>query len=480
MWFITDLGSKHGTYLNGHRLGPSEQTPLAPGDIVRLGPWTFRVRLGRPAARAIVTVDDSSIARARVERLNDHQDATSLARRLSLLVEAAAKINAVAGDLDLAEAVLRPAVLGSGFARGALLREFGSPDEVEVIASWTREDTRAEGFQVSRTLIREASRGHAARLSGGDYSHSVSEMGIHTAICVPFDVDGAVVGYLYLDAREEEARADEESADYCLALARLCGLAFSNLRRAELEHKQRTLETQLEAAREAQQLLLPPQRGGVGRLRYSLYLQPGLVVAGDLFDIVPLSDGHVGIVFGDVTGEGVSAGLIMAAVQSHIHARLLQTQSPSMAVEHANRYLCAHSASNRFVTLWVGVLDVATGKVRYVDAGHGLWTVVSPEGASQASDDGRSIPIGIEADYQFNEAELSLTPTHRLVLLSDGIIEQRSPDGLQFKMGRVKAVLESNADADSDPERVIEAVRAFAGSRVLDDDATVASIRLEG
>ena len=282
-------------------------------------------------------------------------------------------------------------------------------------------------------------------------------MGIHTAICVPFDVDGAVVGYLYLDAREEEARADEESADYCLALARLCGLAFSNLRRAELEHKQRTLETQLEAAREAQQLLLPPQRGGVGRLRYSLYLQPGLVVAGDLFDIVPLSDGHVGI-----------------------HARLLQTQSPSMAVEHANRYLCAHSASNRFVTLWVGVLDVATGKVRYVDAGHGLWTVVSPEGASQASDDGRSIPIGIEADYQFNEAELSLTPTHRLVLLSDGIIEQRSPDGLQFKMGRVKAVLESNADADSDPERVIEAVRAFAGSRVLDDDATVASIRLEG
>ena len=75
MWFITDLGSKHGTYLNGHRLGPSEQTPLAPGDIVRLGPWTFRVRLGRPAARAIVTVDDSSIARARVERLNDRDEA---------------------------------------------------------------------------------------------------------------------------------------------------------------------------------------------------------------------------------------------------------------------------------------------------------------------------------------------------------------------------------------------------------------------
>src|SRR5690606_6114466 len=135
-----------------------------------------------------------------------------------------------------------------------------------------------------------------------------------------------------LDARAGDARLQPDAAEFCQALARFGGLALAMLKRDELEARRQHLEAQLHAARDAQQLIMPTNDGVVSGLAYALRMRPGLFVAGDLFDVVPLEDGRVGVCLGDVTGEGVGAGVLMASTQAHLNAALLHYGDPAQAV----------------------------------------------------------------------------------------------------------------------------------------------------
>ena len=156
-------------------------------------------------------------------------------------------------------------------------------------------------------------------------------------------------------------------------MARLAGLALANLRRVQLEQRQHQLETEVRAARLAQELITPAESGRVGGLHYAARVRPGSLVAGDLFDVVALEDGRVATLIGDVCGEGIGASVIMAATQSHVRALLARGADPADAVGHVNRYLSAHTAPGKFVSLWLGVFDLERGELTYVDAGHGHW-----------------------------------------------------------------------------------------------------------
>src|SRR5205814_10676781 len=125
-----------------------------------------------------------------------------------------------------------------------------------------------------------------------NYGQSIASLGIHSALCAPIVFGAAVVGFLYFDARGQESPVHPEAAGFCQAISRMCGLAMANLKRAELELRQRRLEADLTAAREAQQLIMPPNAGTIGRIRYALRSRPGRTVAGDLFDLVELDDGR--------------------------------------------------------------------------------------------------------------------------------------------------------------------------------------------
>ena len=104
----------------------------------------------------------------------------------------------------------------------------------------------------------------------------------------------------------------------------MCGLALSNLKRVDLEHRQRRLEEEVQAAREAQLLILPPEHGVVGGIEYAMRMRPGQFVAGDLFEVIALDEHRTAVCIGDVAGHGVDAGVLMAASQSHLNAALQQ------------------------------------------------------------------------------------------------------------------------------------------------------------
>ena len=316
-WFITDLGSRHGTHLNGIRLDCDRPAPAAPGDLLRVGPYTFRLEFGEAATFTQPTTDDVA-AETMVRRMPRSEVSSLAARRLELLIDGAVAIHDAENEVELARLVLELALEGSGYRRGAVLRHTGSVEQVAVIASRDQgghgQGGDTDEFQFTRSLVREAMSGHVATLVGRispPIGQSIVSLDIHSAICAPIFVDSSVVGFLYLDSRGIEPAGATDAGGYCHAVSRLAGLATSSLKRAELAARQKKIEHELNAARDAQAFLLPPEQGTIHHLAYVMKVCPGSIVAGDLFDLFAMGPDRVAVCCGDVTGQGTGAGLSM-------------------------------------------------------------------------------------------------------------------------------------------------------------------------
>ena len=531
-WLLTDRGSRHGTLLNGVALGAGEATTVRGGDLIRIGPWTLRVRLGSSSdssrrtggglgqsgfghsgtGTAVATVVSSKGKGEVVQRVEDNEVGRLAKNRLDLLFEYAAQINAAPDEAGLCESALENALAGSGYSRGALLRsgDMGTDPgsaSYEIIAALSRDagSFASSRFDVSASLLAEASAGKPALLEsvGGDmpdYGQSVMDLSIHSALCVPIMVGDAVDSYLYLDARGHERTVQQDATGFCVALARICGLAMSNLVRRELESRQAEMMVQLGAAREAQQVILPPEQGAVGGMDYALRMRPGMYVAGDMFDIIDVNAAErergraygvetsasdkrgdrVAVFLGDVTGEGIGAGILMASGQSHLHALLQQHADPERAVNAVNKYLAEHSPPDRFISLWVGLFDRDARTLTYVDAGHGHWAIVRGGEAHRESARG-GIPAAIDPGVTYSARTIPFGESDRVVVFSDGVIEQSATGTTRaedmFGMDRVLDLLAQSSSPAGDVERVMRAVLAHAGGDALDDDTTIASVQ---
>lgn len=485
-WFVVDLGSRAGTFLNGVKLGVQKPSALSPGDLLKVGPWTFRVRLagsGQAVTGVASTLDDTKAASQRVERVASTN--TKSDRRLRLLGECIVRLAGATDEETLAKSALQSALEGSGYARGAVLRRIGSGDEVQVVQSLRGSETDSGDFVFSRSLVRQATGGEVGVLTtdraATPIHHSIAELRIHSAMCAPVFLGGSVEGFLYLDARGQEESVHAEAAGFCEAVARAYGLAMSSLKRIELQKRQQLIERDLEAAHEAQQMMLPSREARVGPIRYAMQMRPGLFVAGDLFDIVPLPGERVAVCVGDVAGHGVGSAMLMALAQSYLHAQLVATADAGAAVTALNRFVSARSTAGRFASLWAGVFSRsgAGWRVDFIDAGHGHWMVKPGDGgAARVIAAKGNIPVGIDPERHYVTEALTLEPRDRVILYSDGIIEQRNAAGAQFGREAAAAALAASGSPVDDVKAALDAIDLFAGGMGLDDDATVASIEM--
>jgi sigma-B regulation protein RsbU (phosphoserine phosphatase) len=510
-WFITDLGSRHGTLVNAIQLAANGAAPLNNGDLISLGPWTFRVRTGGVASNSHITTDDRLMEQERVERVQEREMAAITQNRLTLLMNCAAGIAGVSDEAKLAKTIIAAAIEGTGFPRAAVLREVKPQSNAfDIVCARGPSETKIGDqpneppVRYSTSLIAAARSGDLAQLksdatmAGGA---SIISLGIQTAMCAPIAIGGAITAFLYLDARAGESGGargfmagfgalgsrgtaiQQDAAAFCMALAKMYSLAMSNILREQLAQRQATIEKELFAAREAQRLIMPPEEGIVGGIRYAMRMRSGRYVAGDLFDVIDLPDRRVAVLLGDVAGKGIGAAILMATAQTHLNASLRSHPDPAEAVAEVNRYLCTHVAQNKFISLWLGVFDPVNRSVAFVDAGHGHWLLAG--GGPGARDIRRvdsigGLPLGIEHDYVYQTEQITLEPTDRLVIFSDGVVEQPSPDGAMFNLDRAIAALEPATTETEDVAQLFDAVVRYAQTDSLSDDTTVASVAWQG
>ncbi len=476
-WLLNDLGGPNGTWLNDVRIDPTQPMPLAPGDRIGLGPWVLQVGAWTPTTIAMTERDGAAEDAANVRAIDPAATGRLAHHRLQLIIDCAGRINDASNERELAQALLESVAVGTGYGRAALVRIAGDQEAVEVLGTWARDGERASQF--SRSLVIRASAGEmvtlAAQQTDGGWGQSIAELEIHSAMCCPVLVDDLVAACLYLDARGSEGAVAPDAAGFCEALAQLAGLAMANLRRRSMQARQRELDEEMAAAREAQQLMIPLNRQADALVQYAVEFHPGRVASGDLFDVVELGVDRVAVILGDVSGKGVGAAILMAAAQAYLHAALVRHPSPADAVADLNAFVLARSASNRFLTLWVGVFG-ADRSLTYVDAGHGYWAHVS-DGGVVVHHAATSPLVGALEGIEFEAARVELGESDRIILMTDGVPEQPDAAGEQFGLEHIEAVLARTRTVDEDVMELLSAVRAWSGGDALADDTTVASVR---
>jgi sigma-B regulation protein RsbU (phosphoserine phosphatase) len=239
----------------------------------------------------------------------------------------------------------------------------------------------------------------------------------------------------------------------------------------------------LEEARRVQQHLLPRRMPEVPGWDLAAACRPARVVSGDYHDLFELGPGRIALALGDVAGKGLGPALVMAGLRALIRSWLpRQTTHLAGLMAELNDYLLATTPDDMFVTLFLGVLDGPTGRLRYANAGH-LPPVVLADGevAEPVRFQGDSV-LGVFPDACFEEGEVRLGPGSLFALVSDGLTEARDGAGRMFQQRRVVESLQAawGAPVAAALAGLLEAVEQFRGAGEQADDISVILLRRLG
>ncbi len=149
--------------------------------------------------------------------------------------------------------------------------------------------------------------------------------------------------------------------------------------------------------------------------------QPAREVGSDFYDFLPLADGRVGLVIGDVSGKGIPAALVMANTQSVLRAVAQRGSMPSQVLAEANEVLFTYIPPDTFVTCFYAILEPTEGRLRYANAGQNLPCCRHEGLATELR--ARGMPLGLMPGMPYEEKEILLTPGDAVLFYSDGIVE---------------------------------------------------------
>lgn len=213
-----------------------------------------------------------------------------------------------------------------------------------------------------------------------------------------------------------------------------------------------------------------PARASFGAYRFQQATDPGPQFSGDLFEYLPAADDRATICFGDASGHGRDAARISSITRWILRSEPAH-HGPSLLARAANRFLAGLGLPRKFVSLWVGSFD-PSGEIRFVDAGHGHWLILAPDGSVRAVSRIGGIPLGIDPGVEYTPETIVLHPGERLVLYSDGIIDQRNPRGEEFGTARLLHAAQ-HAEPSRTAEAILHAACEHAGCQLADDASVV-------
>ena len=245
------------------------------------------------------------------------------------------------------------------------------------------------------------------------------------------------------------------------------------------------VNTELNMAREIQEGMLPniypafPERTD-----FDIYatMDPAREVGGDFYDFFLLDDDHLYIAMADVSGKGIPGALFMMESKIILQNIVKINKSPAKLLMDANNALCSNNKLEMFVTAWVGILELSTGKLTAASAGH-EYPIIYHKGSQFAMlRDKHGFVMGVIENTKYTEYELQLAPGDKLFLYTDGVTEAMNSDKELFGMDRLIDAL--NKDPKVHPVDVLKNVREGVDNFVQDaeqfDDLTMLCMEYKG
>jgi serine phosphatase RsbU (regulator of sigma subunit) len=294
-------------------------------------------------------------------------------------------------------------------------------------------------------------------------------LGIESAVVVPLRGRARVLGALAVVSAESGRRLDDADLAVAIDLGRKAGLAVEN---AQLYQRARHV------AKAFEQGLVPEQLATVPGLDVAARYLPaaGTEVGGDWYDVIPFSDGRVGLVIGDVIGHDLRASSIMASLRTAVRAYAWTGSPPAVVVDYVDE-LARGLEADQMATLIYGIYEPATRRLRWSNAGHLPPLVIGPGPTATYLEQPSSVLVGAMGGLSYSEGAIDLAPGSTVLFYTDGLIQERGglvSEGLD-RLRQLAATL-----AGADPGQLINRTLAIMlGEDQRPDDIALLCVRVK-
>jgi len=492
---LTDLGSHNGTTVNGHRIAAPAAVGL--GDILTFGRVDLKIASTEPAPVRAGSVNvaeiDEDLKNARIlpieealqplpaEITHDPKVFRAFSEMGKMLILPGPEEKMLNKGLKLLQEIIP-------VERAAIFLTRDLEDEISLSACCVAGKASSDSFTISRTILNELLRQQNAVLISDAQADtkfaeqkSIVESRIGSAMAVPMYDEGKVFGVLYADTTNPLHHFTEDYLRITAAFGNILAAKMVNCNLLKERQAKEVLESELAAASQIQERLLPKELPQIERYGLSAFQIQSKQVGGDLYDVVRLNDGRILFLLADVSGKGMGAALLASNILASFRVLYGAKDFGLLeATDRASRQLLRSTRPEDFATLFIGTLCPDTNTLRYINAGHNPPLLVRKDGRVEYLE-ASGIPVGAFDLAGWKEEALELAVGDFLFVFTDGIPEAMNAREEEFGEESLERVVLTCRDQSPEEltESVMQEVKRFIGEVPPSDDTTLLVLRRE-
>lgn len=516
---IHDLGSKNGSLLNGLPLKTPQK--LRHHDHIQFGDTIIRVEIEPTTGSK--AIDDTTGSRrkrstdssmgshfrmveekqwgatqgARRAGYDDQSEHTQLAeaslldlkeptKRLQIIYQVTDAIRSVLDPSELLDKIISIIQAVIHPDRTYLLMVSEETGDLEPLVVKVREGENPSEIRLSSSIVNRCMKegvsllvSDAAEDDRFNNQQSVILNAIRTAMVAPLIFKGESIGVIYVDTQSRPVAFADEELEVLTSIANQAAVAITNARLQRQILEQHKHAKEMEIARNIQMNLLPQTYPDMPGYQISAMSLPAKHVGGDYYDFLEMDDDRLGLAVADVSGKGVPAAILTAITRSYLQS---ETQHADSTIGHTvarlNRMVARDVSNDMYVTMFFSVLDVGTGLLEYVNAGHSYPLLVHPSGEIDYLKTG-GIFLGIDPSAPYQVDSVEIPPGGVLVLFTDGVTDIMNSAGKPFGAERFEELINDKRHLTAEEIRnaIYQACITHRGPAEQFDDFTLIVIK---